>query len=781
MPLVLRLCLFLSCVCLSGSALADERTWQGVAVSDYVAYLIAQDMPVIYSSDLIKDDYVISREPLATDAVEILREILQPYELVVNIGPGGSLLVVDGRDDGPDRNASQAQDESAELATVEMLPEVIVSSSVYAMRYRRSGSHTFLDRELTTKLPDVGDEAIRGIDRLPGVANAGLSSKSNVRGGINNEQLLIFDGLRLYEPYHLKDFHAVSTIIDQNVISGIDFYGGGYQARYGDRMSGVIEIGLRDKPTKMQTEIGISFFNAFALSLGRFGHNDRGDWLLSARRGNLDLISKVFNSDYGSPKYEDLFAHFGWEWSDRTDIALNTLLSYDKVSLSQPDDSEDATARYRNRVIWFKAETDWTDSVFSATILSATKINNSRNGETLNPLIVVGSVVDAREFTSIGLKQDWRFDLSASIFLNAGFDVRELDATYAYDSTLTIFPPFDQIFDNVPVLIRDLDIDRGGTQSAAYLETRWKVFDDLVMDIGIRWDQQTYTTANRDSQISPRFNLLYRLGESTEIRLGYGRYYQAQEINELQVGDGEVDFGPAQHANHVVASMTHSFGRGLDLRLELYQKKYGSLLPRYENAFDTRILLPELQIDRVRIDSRSATASGAEIMLTGERRNSGLLWWLSYTWSSIEDEFQDEHVPRSWDQRHTLKAGVNWDWRKWSFSAAANIHSGWPKTELTVETGTNPDESTYPILDTTPRNQLRYPTFHTLDLRASRIFSVRRGELTGFVEISNVLDQRNLCCSEYSYATDEAGELVLTSGDGAWLPLVPSLGVIWRF
>ncbi len=781
MLLVPRLCLLISCLCFAASALAEERTWQGAPVSDYVAYLIAQDIPVIYSSDLIKDDYIISREPIATDAIEVLREILRPYELGVNVGPGGSLLVVDERDDQPENTVSQTQDASAELENIEMLPEVIVSSSVYAMRYQHSGSHTFLDRELTTKLPDVGDEATSGINRLPGVANGGLSTKSNVRGGINNEQLLIFDGLRLYEPYHLKDFHAVSTIIDQNAIAGIDFYSAGYQARYGDRMSGVIDIGLREKPKKIQTELGISFFSAFALSLGRFGNNDRGDWLVSARRGNLDLMSQLVNSDYGSPKYEDLFAHFGWEWSDRTDIALNALLSYDKVSLSQPDGSEDATARYRNRVFWFKAETDWTESVFSSTIISATKIDNSRNGETLNPLIVTGSVVDDREFESIGFKQDWRFDLTDSILLNAGFDVRELDATYVYDSTLAIFPPFDQIFDNVPVLIRSLDVAPGGMQSAAYFETRWKVLDDFIVDVGLRWDQQTYTTEGGDSQISPRFNLLYRLGEDTEIRLGYGRYYQAQEINELQVGDGEVDFGPAQHASHFVASLTHSFDQGLDMRLELYQKEYGALLPRYENAFDTRILLPELQIDRVRIDPRSATARGAEVMLTGERSDSGLLWWVSYTWSSIEDEFSNEDVPRSWDQRHTVKAGVNWDWRKYSFSAAANIHSGWPRTELIVETGTNPDGSTYPILDTTPRNQRRYPTFHTLDLRASRIFSVRRGELTGFIEISNVLDQRNLCCSEYSYATDEAGDPVLTARDGAWLPLVPSLGVVWRF
>ena len=770
------------CITFFASAVADERSWQGATVSEFIAYLVSEDVPVIYSSDLVDDTFIVIDEPDMSDSVAALREVLQPYALVVTDGPGGSVLIVasDSVADIDDQATEAAGDESAG-ATDDALPEIVVSSSLYAMRYQQSGSHTFLDRELTTKLPDVGDEAIRGIDRLPGIANGGLSTKSHVRGGINNEQLLMFDGVRLYEPYHMKDFHSVSTIIDQNAIAGIDFYSAGYQARYGDRMSGVIDISRRERPTGIETELGISFFNAFALSLGRFGNNDRGDWMISARRGNLDLISEAVNSDFGSPRYEDLLMHFGWEWGERTDIAINALLSYDKVEIYQPDGSEEATARYRNRVLWFKAETQWTDAVFSSTIISDTRIDNSRDGETRNPAIMFGSVTDSRDFHSIGLRQDWRFDLSDSVLLNTGFDIKDLDAQYSYDSTLTIFPPFDEIFENVPLLVRNLDQSVGGAQYAAYVETRWRVSDNLILDLGLRWDQQTYTTDRIDAQLSPRLNLLYRVGKNTELRFGFGRYYQAQEINELQVGDGEVDYGPAQHARHLVASLSHSFAKGIDLRIEAYQKDYGALLQRYENAFDTRVLIPELQIDRVRIDAESATARGAEVMLTGEHSDSGILWWVSYTWSFIEDEFPDGDVQRSWDQRHTTKAGINWDWKQWSFSAAANVHTGWPKTELIVETVTNPDGSTTPVLDTTPRNELSYSLFHTLDARASRRFNVRRGELTGFIEVSNIYDRRNLCCVEYRYSPDGDGGVILTTENGAWLPLVPSIGVVWRF
>lgn len=158
-----------------------------------------------------------------------------------------------------------------------------------------------------------------------------------------------------------------------------------------------------------------------------------------------------------------------------------------------------------------------------------------------------------------------------------------------------------------------------------------------------------------------------------------------------------------------------------------------------------------------------------------------MLWWLSYTWSLIEDTLTNSNVKRSWDQTDTLKAGVNWDWKKWSFSAAGSIHSGWPRTDLMVETVTNPDGSTDLLASTTPRNSLRRSTFHHVDARASRRFDVARGELTVFLEITNIYDRQNACCTRYGLQTDSSGNQTLLSNEGNWLPLLPSLGVIWQF
>ena len=844
MPFPARLAVFCLLLFPFHSASSEDVSWKGEPLTAYIESLQEQGLRIIYSTDLVREEYRVLEEPSAADAEAGLRQALAPYGLVLSDGPAGSLLITRGQQalatvtvrvtgsdgatgipgarisiDGAPAGISNAsglltitdlapgthelqarapgfaeapvvrfaasRDEPVTVPVrLEALPpplqEIIVTSSLYNLRYEHPGSYNFLDRDLTTKMPDLGDEALRAIARLPGTSGGGLSTRSHVRGGVQNEQLFLLDGLRMYEPYHLKDFHSIATIVDQNVIAGIDFYSAGYQARYGDRMSGVVDISLREPPEHTETELSLSFFNTSALSLGRFGGDDRGDWLLSARRANLDLLADIVNPDYGSPRYQDYLAHVGWNLDQHTYLSANSLISYDKISISETDDSEQANAKYQNNILWLKAESTWSDQVESSTIVSATEIENRRAGVTAKPGVISGFVDDVRKFRSLALKQDWEFGISDRWLLLAGFELKRLEADYRYDVTLDIAPPFDQILDNQPTESRTIDASPRGSQYAAYTELRWRSSDRLTLDAGLRWDQQTYTTADDDEQVSPRINLLYRAGNSTELRLAFGEYYQAQEINELQVSDGITEFYPAQHAQHLVASLTHNFAFGMDLRLEAYEKKYRSLMPRFENIFDPLVLIPELQIDRARIDADSAVAKGVEITLSGT--GSGKMsWWASYAWSRTTDTIDGDTIERSWDQPHTFSAGFSRDLRRWSFSAAGAVHTGWPTTVLVTETLLNPDGSTSLFASTGPRNSRRHSVFQTLDARVSRRFDLPKGDLTAFLEITNLYNRSNPCCTEYTVQLDEEGNPFVQAKEGIWLPLVPSLGVVWRF
>ena len=63
----------------------------------------------------------------------------------------------------------------------------------------------------------------------------------------------------------------------------------------------------------------------------------------------------------------------------------------------------------------------------------------------------------------------------------------------------------------------------------------------------------------------------------------------------------------------------------------------------------------------------------------------------------------------------------------------------------------------------------------------SRTFDVRRGTITVFAEVSNLLDRKNICCFDYDLETDDNGEEILEASTDTWLPLLPAIGFLWEF
>ncbi len=743
----------------------------GPALADYLDSLNDLGQTVIYSSDLVTEGMFLADEPALTPTLAELQELLQPFGLTATTGPAKSFLIVSLPEQAPMERPEPAEPE------VTPIPEIIVTSSLHRLDYTHPTTHTYLDRKLVTRIPTMADEAVRLTNRLPGTANGGVSARNHIRGGQANEVLFLFDGLRLYEPYHLKDFQAIATIINANAIGGMDFYTGAYPARYGDRMSGVLSVELRQPEKPIETELALSFFNASLLSTGAFGDAGQGDWLVSARRGNLDLIVDVIDPEFGSPDYQDYLAHVGWEFGPGSQLSANFLISDDKLRLVDSDRGEQATASYSNRVGWVKWRAEWTDSITSDTILALSEITDRRFGALSLPGIVSGKLDEIRKFTALEIRQDWCWVASDTWMFRYGLNIKDLDAKYRFSSAKTVLPPFDAVLDNQPSTIRGFELAPSGAQYAAYVELRWWLLDRWIVDLGMRWDQQTYTTSQDDKQYSPRASILYQPSKKSELRFGWGRYYQAQEINELQVSDGIANFFPAQQAEHVVINFRHQFESGIDADVSLYRKRFRSLRPRFENSFNALTLLPELQFDRIVVDPSRAEAHGAELMLSRGSSDEDLFWWLAYAWSQIEDKTTGGDVARSWDQTHTFKGGLSWRWGRWGFSAAVEAHSGWPRTTMTGKLLLQPDGSEFLALEVSERNGSRYSDFHALDIRVSRDFDLTRGELTAFLEITNLYDRGNPCCIEYSVRRDGA----LASRDKRWPPLVPSLGVTWRF
>jgi outer membrane receptor protein involved in Fe transport len=264
------------------------------------------------------------------------------------------------------------------------------------------------------------------------------------------------------------------------------------------------------------------------------------------------------------------------------------------------------------------------------------------------------------------------------------------------------------------------------------------------------------------------------VSSQTQLRASWGRFFQAQGINELQVEDGIDTFFPAQRADHFILSVEHTFTDSLSARVEAYYKDYDQLRPRFENLFDPLVLLPELETDRVKVAASTGNIQGLEF-LVHDRSALPWGWWLSYAFSRAEETVGSEEIPRSWDQRHTFNGGVSWTQGPWEIALAGTWHTGWPTTPVSLA----PDSNTDVLIGT--QNSARFDTFRSLDLRAGYTFELGDTKLLTFVELINMLALKNPCCVDYTVPDTGTSPAEIQQSFDYWPRFVPNIGILWTF
>jgi len=758
---------------MAAPAIAEGNSYLGRSVADVIDGFRDDGLPVAYSTSLVSDDLQVTVEPDARDPVSIMQAILAPHGLTLRLESGVWLVVRDRKSPRPDSLPTAPED-----PVERRLEEIAVSASRYEIPSEAADSHFSLDRATIQSIPTLGDDPMRVVQRLPGAAASGASARTHFRGGDEDEIGILLNGHRLFDPFHVRDFQNIFSAIDARAIEGVEVYTGGFPVRYGERMSGIILMQSLETPDDWRHEIGISVYNTSVLTTGTSG---RANWLLSARRGNLDL---VIDPQFGKPSYSDAFARAGLELTPNAALTFNVLYANDSVEVvleSDPDELEQVHSDTKNLQFWLQLDNRWSDRLSSHSILSAVDFDNVRAGTLNDPEKIVGLVRDARSAQQIGFRQDFSFRASERHALQWGFEIRRNEANYDYRNHAEYFE-LPAIYPEQPDSIdTQVRASPSGGNYALYVADRWRFSSDTVLEWGLRWDDQTYTGTASDSQLSPRISLLQYLGDRSELRVSWGRYHQAQEIHELQVEDGIDGFWPAQRADHFIIGYLHDFDDHNTLRIEAFRKALDSVRPRFENLFDPLGVIPEVQPDRVRIDAESALATGIEVFFEHDR--GPIEWWASYVFADVADRIDDENVHRSWHQRHAAQGGIRWHNEAWDIALAANVHSGWPSTDLAlVENGVDDEGETAYLVIPGPRNAGQYDTFASLDFRVSRKWLLPRGRLTAFFEVTNLTNRKNPCCLDWDLEEDDTtGDVTLERGVDYWMPLLPAVGVLWEF
>jgi hypothetical protein len=182
--------------------------------------------------------------------------------------------------------------------------------------------------------------------------------------------------------------------------------------------------------------------------------------------------------------------------------------------------------------------------------------------------------------------------------------------------------------------------------------------------------------------------------------------------------------------------------------------------------------VPELAPDQVLLEPKSAHVYGIDAYWLAELHD-GWRGWLSYSGSRAFDMIDGQEQLRSWNQRHALGLGMTTERWGWTWTGVASAHTGWPTTPTLFA----PDGT----LMLGQRNTESLPWYGTLNIGAQRLVPMSHGALHLSMELTNLTNRENICCTEVSFERDAAGQLVVRERTRTWLPIVPLATVAWEF
>ncbi len=656
------------------------------------------------------------------------------------------------------------------LQPLTRIENVIVTGSRHVLPsgIGQNSAITLSAEELDTT-PTLAGDAMRTTNTLPGMASVGISAKPLVRGGVDDETLTLLDGVELFDPYHLEDFQSFFSSIDSALVSEINVYTGGFPARYGNRMSGVVDVSTHQTDIVPRTELGVSVLATFANTRG-VSDDKTTDWLASARRGNLELLADWLDPHWGSPKFDDAYVRVGHRFSDQVKAYAGFIASRDNISIT---DDEEVAGSDIDTTYWFtRFDVNHSDSLRSSTLLTYATSDRDKTEENIEPDVSVGFLRYSQETRKYVLRSDFTYSRETSLIefgVNAEYGQSQYDAAARIDRG-----PIGALLGGPQIKTFDIHTDPSGWSGGAYWSGEFWVSDRIALQPGIRWDFQNYYANGFPSQVSPRLGVRWNATDTTSLRFSMGRYYQPEGIQEMKVTDGVDHFLSPQQSDHYVGSLSWNPRSDVQFEVEGYYKDYEATRVRFQNLFDPFVLLPELAPDRVAITSTRARVLGVDVQMRMDM-TVALSSTLHYSYLDADDRIGGRWEPRGWSQRHTAQAALVWQSGTSSLSGRITWHSGWRTSRLpdSVPIGTQVPLAT--IYDNATLDD-----YVSLDISASHTWHYGRASITVQADVTNALDRANHGGVDYSF-DESATDLRLFRSNETLLPWVPTIGVSVAF
>ena len=660
------------------------------------------------------------------------------------------------------------------------LEGVNISGERQAAKKETQTSVEKIEPKEMSKIPAVGGNAdiAQYLQVLPGVIFTGdQGGQLYIRGGSPVQNMVLMDGMIVYNPFHSI---GLFSVFDTDIIKQADVHTGGFSAKYGGRISSVIDITTRDgNKRESEVKLSVSPFQAKALFEGPIKKQTdstvaSSSFILSAKHSLLEKSSNEFynyvNEDGLPFNYTDIYGKFSINGKDGSKINFFGFNFSDNVLYQDV------------------SEYDWTNSGVGTNFVVVPENAN---------ILLEGNFA----YSQYKITQNMPDRNPRESSIN-GFNLG-LDFTYFMgDNRLKYgieMKGFNTLLKFSNSLDREIKQEENTTELAGFVLYKM-IFGDLILEPSFR---AHYYASLSELSPEPRFSAKYNVTDFLRFKLAGGLFTQNlistkydRDVVNLFYGfvsgpdnlpskyKGEDVTSKLQKAQHLITGAEIDVGDNITMNLEGYYKNFSQLSNINRNKIydDSQEYLDKPDYLKKDFIIENGHAKGLEFTIKYE--DLRLYLWGVYSLGYVEKTDNFITYNPHYDRRHninlvgsyTLGENLNWE-----VNARWNLGSGFPFTpsagyypKQSFEDGINSDYTNsngdfsiyYGEI-----NSKRFPTYHRLDLGITRkFFPTTNSTIEVKANITNAYNRKNIF-----YIDRVSGERV------DQLPIMPSLGVSWEF
>ncbi len=668
------------------------------------------------------------------------------------------------------------------------IDEVVISAETRAKTTEVLMSQIKLDKKGLERIPSIGAEndIVGAFSVTPGVVTTGdQGGQLYVRGGTPIQNKILLDGMTIYNPFHSIGFFS---IFETELVKNVDIYTGGFDSRFGGRISSIMDITYRDGNKKnFGGKVSVSPFLAKLVVEGPMYRAKKegdgaGSFIFSAKHSLLDYISKDLyrgvNNGNGLPyNFTDVYGKMTFATGQGSRVSLFGFNNYDKVKYNAS-----ATLDFNQAgggLSWFLLPNGGKTIIKGH--LTGSQYKTKFQEEASSP----------RTSTITGV--DLGFDFS--YFLR-----RESQIDYGLSINL-----FSTKFLSYNELMSKIEANNNTVEFTGYANYKF-VSKRFVIQPGFRF--QGYASLNTFS-MEPRLGIKYNATERFRLKLSGGRYSQnftsassdrdvvnlfngllsaptnVQSTFITEWGKTKSPKNGIQYAWHAIFGTEVDLTKSLSLNVEGYYKYFPQLsnINTFKFYDDVAANSKVDDIEKKDFLIESGQSYGVDVMLKFSY-NRWFVWGVyslskSTRWNGFETYFP------VFDRRHNANIVVSYvvgKKRDLEFNVRWNYGSGLPFTPTAgyyqnetfnqgVSTDITTSNSSSPEVMLGAFNSKRLPDYHRLDITIKKQFRFKnKTELELIAAVTNAYNRKNIF-----YVNRVTNEKIYQ------FPILPSLGVSYKF